>query len=149
MLEKADGENTLSDYIKYNLIARNIRLILSTNCDIQYLTTSYFIEHITPMKAQKHVKRGDHTTYIELATEVIGYISKNFDGVSFSAGIIIQGIKAKHNKITLTPLVGFVVMMIVMKHAKQEVRLFSIDPNKLFRQLKNEYQGVAFVQINN
>lgn len=101
------------------------------------------------MKTQKHIKRGDHTTYIELAIEVIGYISKNFADVSFSAGIITQGISAKHNKITLTPLVGFVVMTVVMKHAKQEVRLFSIDPNKLFRLLKKEYKGIAFVQINN
>lgn len=99
------------------------------------------------MKAQKLLRRGDHTSYIELATEVIVYISKNFDGVSFSAGIIIQGIKAKHNKISLTPLVGFVVMIVVMKHAKQEVRLFSIDPNKLFRLLKKKYEGIAFVQI--
>lgn len=92
--------------------------------------------------------RGTHTTYIELANEVVSLVSKEFPDASFSAGKITQGIDAKQSKITLNPELGFVVMVVIMKRAKQEVRIFSINVHTLFRLLKKNYHGSVLVQIN-
>ena len=92
--------------------------------------------------------RGTHTTYIELANDVVVFIAKEFTSTSFSPGKITQGIGAKQSKITLAPELGFVVMTVIMKRAKQEVRIFSVDAHKLFRVLKKTYHGSVLVQIN-
>ena len=100
------------------------------------------------MKEQTRNDRGTHTTYIELAAAAVKVILKNFKDVSFSAGVITSGIGAKRQKISLLPKTGFVVMTVIMGYSKQEVRVFSIDPNELFRLLRAEYRGSVLVQKN-
>jgi hypothetical protein len=100
------------------------------------------------MKAKQSSNRGTHTTYIELAAEVVKLVARNFKSASFSAGLIERGIRAKCRKITLTPMGGFIVLIIIMKDSKQEVRVFSIDPDSLFKLLKEEYGGSLFIHRN-
>lgn len=92
--------------------------------------------------------RGRHTTFIDFAAKAVKLIGKKIPDATFSAGRITSGIDAKSRKISLSPMPGFVVMTVIMGHTKQEVRVFSADPNVLFKLLRSEYQGGAIVQIN-
>jgi len=96
----------------------------------------------------KHIQsRGDHTTLIDLANDVVKKILKKFPEASVSPGIITQGIGAKSQKISITPTQSCVIMLCIMKYSKQEMKIFTVDPHHLFRFLKIEYEGATLVQI--
>jgi len=96
----------------------------------------------------KHIQsRGDHTTLIDLAKDVVKKVLKKFPEASVSPGIITQGIGAKSQKISITPTQCCVIILCVMKYSKQEIKIFTVDPHYLFRFLKIEYRRSALVQI--
>lgn len=91
--------------------------------------------------------RGGHTTYIDLAQQVVSLVAKKFKEASFSPGIIIAGINAKTKKLALWPQNDFVVTKVVMGHTKQEIRIFKVSPQELLKFLKNHYQGSVAVEM--
>ncbi len=96
----------------------------------------------------KHIQsRGDHTTLIDLANDIVKKVLKKFPDASVSPGVITQGIGAKSQKISITPAQGCVIMLCIMKYSKQEIKIFTVDPHHLFRFLKIEYKGAALVHI--
>jgi hypothetical protein len=81
--------------------------------------------------------RGNHTTLIPLAEEITKIISKNFKKIEFSPGFIIRkNIKIKQVSVILENEISSILMTILMKGAKQYVRIYNGEIEKIFENLK-------------
>jgi hypothetical protein len=73
--------------------------------------------------------RGNHTTLIPLAEEIVKILSKNFKDLEFAPGFITRkNVKIKQVSVFLEDEITSVLMTILMKGSKQFVRIYAGGP---------------------
>jgi hypothetical protein len=72
--------------------------------------------------------RGDHTSLIPLAEEILYMLKKGHRGFTYSPGVIIRkNIKVKEVTIKIVEDTGSLLVTFLMKSSKQLVRVYSMQ----------------------
>jgi hypothetical protein len=72
--------------------------------------------------------RGNHTSLISLAEEVLYFMSKKDKIFTYSPGIIIRkNVNAKEVSIKIVQESGCLLLTFLMKHSKQLVRIYDLN----------------------